>query len=488
MRAMAVMEMYTSDDLSGVSMVNTTMDLFKALADDGRRHYAQLIVPPRGGTYTWPDGFFSRPYCCAIEIGDEYPLNSDSPPISARLGKAINPGRGKILYDYVLNEKFFHTSTLSMSLYTAPSKWRQVFDVPVVNWLWESTLDDRLPLHATDGALSLLAAGTWVSDTFVMNDYDVDEFARQMRRFLPADRLETYLAEHTHVLRAGFDVESIVSRREEYDAARAARREDDPTLVLMHGGSFERKRRLPFGARATEKVREKEGRPVRMLLTTQHGPGGHGGAGILEERGAEVRCNVGRRQWLDWLGDGDLVYVGAEYEGTGLAYMEAILSGMLPVGFAETWISTRLPADYPLLVDTEREFEKALVRAVDEYDALKDEWHDRLVESLKPFDSIEVARGYDEVTRKLVDGVWEKNLHTARTTQPAYGILEKAVDAEGLTEIDDALQVYDLLTKHSDKGAEFHYVTPLALNWMLRALGFTDCADRPGLHLTRSEG
>jgi len=479
MRFLSLIELYTSKDLSGNSMMNNMQAVLEGLDAIGSRHYCEWVVPPNKNELNWDDSYFQKPWINTLPMGDPFISQFDFPPISMETMTPLLPKKGKVLFDYVLNQKFFHSAALKLAFTVPPGKWYQQIEVPVVTYYTESSLDDRLPTMREEAGYALISSAAAVGPVFVMNEYDRDELFRVVRRCMSPSMVDRIM-KWTYVIRACADYPPIDKQREEFEQKRAARRRETGKVAVFHGGSLEGKRHLEQVAKQLYELTSK-GFPIQGVFKTQHTPKEN----PFGEQQVQLETGVGHRRYIESLHEGDVLVCACDYEGTGLAYMEAIRSGQIPVVTDTVWIRNRLPKDYPFIAKGMADLRVKLAYVAKNFDEVKAQWGKKLIEFTEPWGTIDVARAWDAAVKQFMEPVAKRNIETVQRISPAYGLLEEAVKAEQWPEVSDLSVVYKAMSARSRAQADFKYISPLAMKWMLTSFGYVDMCDGPKLHMKR---
>jgi hypothetical protein len=214
----------------------------------------------------------------------------------------------------------------------------------VVNLLTETGLDPSLfKLQAEIGQQTIAASMLASTKTLVLTHADAT-LAKQMARrwFSPS------------VLR-DLEIEAVLPTLSIENVPRHKR--PGGRCNFFHGGTFEAKRHLPALAAMTTQL-VSMGKKCKLLLTTQNADVPDWLVG--KEKFSEVVYNCGREEFLKQLQFGDFALCYIEYEGTGLATTEAIVSGMTPIVMWKPWNKGRFPEDYPFYCQGETEFAQAM--------------------------------------------------------------------------------------------------------------------------------
>lgn len=513
MRGLGLLNWYTAWDLSGVSQANTLLHMVDALQRLPEPERMLLHLPREGGRFVWPDGWFDRPGVEPLYVGANDGFRTVE-PFELDEVQPILPKRGRLLFEYLLNGRYLHGTQLMLQMWAARSKWRWTPEMSLLTWYTESTIDPRLVGLRTRAAQALMAAAASMGSMIVMNEYDRIEALGMLEPLIPEHDWER-VARRTYVVNAAADFDVIDRRRPEYEAERKARREAG-RWTLYQGGSSEKKRLWREMVTIVGDLNSARMPEAHAVMKTQVPDADtwlkQQVAGVtkderdrleaIPESAFSIASGVGHVRYVDSLGEGDVLWMAPDYEGTGLAYMEAIRSGMVPVVIDSVWARTRLPEKYPLVVDL-KDAPGAVEFALRNAPALWKEWGDRLLAALDPYAPDAVVAKYREVVAEATAFTRLKNMEGVRLVQPAYGVLESYLDECKPAEVTDAKWLKAEMSEHArhalkpkknpytgyerEAGApvDFGYVSEMTLWWMLRALGYRDRCDRPGLSMER---
>lgn len=477
-------EIHTSPDLSGRSYVQMMMNLMDGLTAIGTPHRCTIVLPRRGGTFDWSDSMFEGRNVDPWETNEDWSLNWEWPPITVRMMDPFLPKRGKVLFDFVLSEKYLHSATLAAPFHIRAGQWRQAIEIPIVTWIDETTLGRRNPQLGLDGSIGLLAASAMTGPILVLNDYDLDEVERVLRQTLTPAWVKVIL-ERSHVVRPTADLSRIDARFDRYEQERTQRAEMGKTTVF-HGGSLgEGARRVPIIADAIETLRA-EGVNVEGRFKTQHRRGNAPDLVRRMEHCGTVEMEVFHDRYVESFGEGDILYMGVEYNGTGIGYMEGIRSGMIPLAIDEVWTRDRLPDHYPFIVKPDQVTE-ALRMMIGRLPQIREQWQQKLRGALHPFTPQETARSFTDALSAILEPVRERNLDVVTDVKPPFSLLQAAVMEKAWTKVEGTGMLYEAMRVRSKKDTNFKYVTPMSLRLMMIALGYVDVCDGPDLHMTRRQ-
>jgi hypothetical protein len=452
MRVLAVPMLYTDASVSGVSVIANLAASVTAAAELELPEYWEIVVASRPSGYgSQQVDWLKRPRVSVQPLGDVTDVNED-PPVSWDMLRPLLPRKGRVVFDVVLNNRYLHSATIANTLQVPPGKWYQTIEIPVVTWLTETGLDKREWQLNSKPGVALLTACAMTGPFVVMNQADADWLTGVLDR-------EALV----YVVPPCADLSRLTPEKRRRDRR-----------VVFHGGSIEGRRRL----KALHDALPAE---ADLLLTSQQtfSPGAFPRARTIS--------NVDHEEYLRLLPQGDIVYVGSEYEGTGLGWMEAIASGMLPVLLDAGWMAARLPAGYPLQARTPGELRAVLARAVAEYDELWDEWMPKVLDGLAGFQPAAVAQRMHDTLAEIAEPARKRNLAAAQKWSPGFDLLARAVEAEGWSVVTDARPLWKAMSRQSRTGLEPSWYSPAALRWMLMALGYEDRHEQSGLDLRRED-
>ena len=451
----------TCKDLSGISHWNALRDMLRGLNRDSPTAVCEWAVPWRQGSITWPQDYFADPWIRTHPCLPDKIATFDHPPIGHDAIEPFLPRKGEVLIDFLLNRNMLHSPAIANAFYVPPNRWYQQIEVPVVTWYTETALDVRLPTLATKWGLVQTAASVATTPTIVLNDYDRDYLLEIVEEHGP--RSTGDISRNVYVVNPVADLDQVDKLLVDFERERE-KRAGTKKVVLFHGGSFESKRRLGV---ADDVIHEINGLTGRFLSQkdTKRNPFGEQ---------VWLTADVRHNDYVKSFGEGDVLFVGTEYEGTGLAYVEAIRSGMIPVVYDAPWMVSRLPRDYPFKCKTKEDLALMLRQMVEGLPEIKAEWQAKLIEAMNPFTPAVAAIQFQLAIDEIMFDVREKNFAVVRKVQPAYDLLAQAVGEEQWEEIDGFEMLHKAMYDRSKKKVWFRYVTPLALRWMMLDLGYDD--------------
>lgn len=352
LRLACLPKFYTSTDLSGISVIPDSIDKVIGLS----RHapaFCHFYVPATRDHFRWDDAIFPAGKFEQIKTCEtRQPRVVHPPPNLATLETM----KSKWCYDFLLNHRYENSNVIANAVLEVPNRFDLGLPRRVVTYFTETWYDERLPHLRTAHGRQCVAASILAGPALVMTEIDRRALLDLLREFFrPAQvaRAEAWL----HVVPPCIDTSLVDERLGEYAMARATRRAAGVTHVF-HGGSLEPKRHLPQMVQAAGDIAKI--RKLRFVVKTQKEVGDPFQASHVDYEGG-----VNRAKYLDALGQGDILWCGSEYEGTGLAYMEAIRSGMAALFLDSPWIRERIPANYPFVVDRPEKIGDVLLHMID---------------------------------------------------------------------------------------------------------------------------
>lgn len=435
--------LYSSPKFTGISMVNMMLDVIRCV-NAVRNDVNWWVGVPRTKKFVeWDESEFEeleRTKVLPILADDGMDRSSvhdgfcglDHPFASPGLIKASSETGWKA-FDVVLSN--FYTAQMLFPMQAEYSD-KHHYMLPkvglpsIVNFLSETGLYSGLLKLRSRAGVNCLASSMAASKvTVVLSEADQKEALRLARSFLAPG-----------VLRR-LDIRTVFPSVNLDVVPRPERPED--RVTFFQGGTFETSRNMHSIARVVEKIRSM-GVDARYRVLSQW----RKGPDWLEKEFVDETMEANREAYLGALADGDFVPVWFDYAGTGLAYAEAIASGMTPIVLDRPWIKGRLPEDYELFVGSDAEMEKAMV------------WCAKHPQRAK-----EIGRRAVEFTREVFDTavqgeVWSSVLEDAylakcSETRDRLGekhfmveLARKAVSDMG--EHFDASRVVQAIAQHSD--------------------------------------
>ncbi len=362
LRVLFVPEMYSSRRMTGISMFSNVLDMVRATVG---KLYWYFVVPPMESDYEPLD--VKLPNLELLHLGPEKfePALPVNPPLPWRLVRYLLEKGTELPFDVVLNQKYTYSTTLKDMMFRKDMMWMCGLDLPVVTYLTESGLDPDLPYLRQDSAIMGIMGGVSTGHTVVLCNADKEFVLDHARKYLSPWVVKNAM-DRVHVVRPGVDWSLVDARKEQYERERAERRKTG-VVHFFHGGTFEAKKHVPQLAEMTVKLREM-GMPVKFVVKTQLEEKRASSKEFIRFDGVEVQFDVNRTTYLESLGQGDVLLCTIEYEGTGLAYLEAVRSGMVGAFLDRPWIRERLTPEYPFAATSLEGLQKKLWAVVKDLD------------------------------------------------------------------------------------------------------------------------
>jgi len=483
LRAVVIPDLITSAELTGMSTFTSIKHLYDGLERAGLRQFVEWLIPSDKNHVTWDDSWFDEPWINTRPWLFPYEPMYDYSGFSPATLEPFLPKRGDVVADYVLNIRPLHSAEIASAFQPSQSQWVQTVELPVISWVIDSPLDPRTPAMRTRASEALFCASALQGPMIFMNEIDRDEYYRMLLRYLHPGVVGGL---DMAVVNPTADFATIDDQYAEIMGHRFARRKRGVTTVF-HGGSGEGKRRLPFIIEAVDELRA-AGHSVEAVFKTQWKQTRKPPFRLAEDHDFSVEYQVGHDRFVESLWEGDIAYIGAEYEVTGLSYMEAIRAGQLPLVFDAQWMHNRLPAQYPFVTEDKTEAKLMLREMVTDFDDLITKWHEQLIFALDPFSELFVAGEFDRTVRRMLEPAHARNLEYVQKQNPGYNLLAWAVKEEQWPTITDPEVLWEAMSNRSEKRVNFKYVRPLALRLMLMTLGYGDTLDGPGLRMELRDG
>jgi len=372
MRILVIFELYSSNDVLGISMVNTTLDLVKATEGEA---FWYVIFPQKGGKMVWDESYFAKfKNLKLLTIGPTRIMPScDHPPLDAGVYQHLYPlNFYDECYDVILNQRYCHSAEVEMMTFLPKARYYNPVKVPVVTYFTESWNDKRLPKLQELACQLMVANAGLFGKVITMTEYDRDAMMEVAKTFFSYSA-RNELIKNTAVIPPAVRWQLIDTNLEKYAKARKERREKN-IVNVFHGGTFESKRKLPLLALTVKKMNDRGRTNVNLVLKTQVTNKTPDFEGL-----AQIEYGVTRPRFIQSFEEGDIGVCLSEFEGTGLAYLEMARSGMPMIFWDEKWLKGRLPEDYPYMVRSGGDLETMLWVMVDHYDeALK--WSRKLMD------------------------------------------------------------------------------------------------------------
>lgn len=347
LRVLLLMTIYeTSNDLSGLSEWSHNLDVMRSLSRLGMPVFCYVAVPNQSEKTRYDEAMFDIPNVKLLPFRFEQYYE-----MPAEWLRWLAVYRNLVPFDIVWNDCWWHN--LRVGLTTRESSFMAP---PVINMFHEGPRAPELRVHSEAFPLvDLHVLGGFMQDLgVVMTDCQrtqLLEIARE--RLSPAwvSKIDSRML----ILPPAVDPERVDRYRERFDQERAARKE---LVVFLGGGLKEAKRQFPAIAEMVKRLRDR-GLPICLKVRTQSQPG-TGCAPKLEALGAEIEYGCPRDKFLAGLGDADVVVDATKDEVTGLANIEAVLSGAYYVAVRYPWMDGWVPEGYPFCVSSLSEVETVL--------------------------------------------------------------------------------------------------------------------------------
>lgn len=384
----------------------------------------------------------------------------EHPPFDIKMIYGIDDKN--IACDFVLSNKTVHNVSLQFSLTKREGRWNVPVYTPVVNHFTETSMDDRLPLLGSPAGECGIASSMSCCPTIVMNQYDADNAIDVCRRKLSGSDIKKAM-QNLYVSKACMNSEDVDKNFDEYELKRKERLASGK-INVFHGGSLEPKRHIPEMYKAVKKLWE-GGAKISFVNVT---PAAENPWDVAEW--FDFRPKTFHKEFLSYLGDGDIFWMAADYEGTGISSMEAVRSGMIPIAIKNTWIVDRLGEDYPFYASI-TQIPKMLSYMMKNFEAIKKEWQPKLIDRMSMWTTPEVAKDFVEIAKKIIENARKKNDYWI-TKNFAYPFLVKALSDN--PEVVSIKEVFERMTKSTDKGLDFKWVTLPAIRLMMISLGYED--------------
>jgi hypothetical protein len=467
MRILLVFELYSSNDVLGISMVNTTMDIVKAT--EGQAFW-YVVFPQKGGKMVWDESYFEQfKNLKILPIGPDRIMPAcDHPPLDPGIYEHLYPMKFyDRCYDVILNQRYCHSAEIDMMTFLPKARYYNPVKVPVVTYFTESWQDKRLPKLKELSCQVSIAIAALFGKVMTMTEFDREALMDVVKTYFSYSAQNEVL-KNMAIVPPAVRWELVDQYLPEYEAARAERRKRK-IINIFHGGTFEGKRRLPMLAWVVKKMNDRGKTNVNLVLKTQVTNK------VSEFEGlAQIEYGVTRPRFLKSLGDGDIGACLSEFEGTGLAYLEMARSGMPMVFWDEKWLGGRLPDGYKYVVHGESELETMLWLMVNNYDEALEESKKLIAHQDSMFGTKNVAEKMMGFFKKAVDEVREgERKHVKKLL--GWEIIRDAT----LPDVFNLDFAYDYMKAGSRKGFDFRkMLKPSALRRLLIEYGYRDlCND-----------
>lgn len=473
MRILMEHEMYGKGELSGISMFTDYCGLVQGCRDAKLPLQPYLVTPVTGEWDTHPEilrhGF--TPVAVGVENINYFDYQILRPQLVDKLRDT----------SFIIDAYFSNSSTqaamLKLLLRSSSTEWHVPLDLPIIVRLSESTTDKRiLPLQYSCGG-GLVALGATECTIFAMTKAEVSEMSRLAERYLSSAACAKVNV-NVKYLQACFDATTIDANFTAYEAERTARLATGQ-VNIFHAGTLHSARRVNELIILARKARL-SGRNVHLILLTQD----KDGYPVEESDKSWIHtyggCN--RDDVVSHLGKGDLCWVGTDYEGTGLAYMEAIYSGMMPICVKRPWLEERINSTYPLWLDslTAAKSEMLMYAITDAQKVLKlRESQKSTRKMVTPWTHRVAGVQWHNMLRSVIDASNKLNCVSCESYFP-HKFFVKA-EAEGIIgEKVLLLEAVKAATSLTDKKVEFKWIGPRAARFMLMSLGYVDTGEGLG--------
>jgi hypothetical protein len=476
MRILLVFELYSSNDVQGISMVNTTMDIVKAT--EGKAFW-YVVFPQKGGKMTWDESYFEQfKNLKILPIGPDRIMPAcDHPPLDPGIYAHLYPMKFfDNSYDVILNQRYCHSAEIDMMTFLPKARYYNPVKVPVVTYFTESWEDKRLPKLKELSCQISVAIAALFGKVMTMTELDRDVLMEVVKTYFSYSA-QNQVLQNLAIVPPAVRWELVDQYTEQYEAERAGRRKRN-IFNVFHGGTFEGKRRLPLLAKVVKKMNDRGKTNVNLVLKTQVTNK------VPEfETMAQIEYGVTRPRFLKALSEGDIGACLSEFEGTGLAYLEMARSGMPMVFWDEKWLKGRLPEGYKYVVHNESELEAVLWMMVKGYD-------EALAESRRLIAHQDSMFGTENVAEKLL-GFFNRTIEEVREKERkhirkllGWEIIRDASFPEEFS-LDFA---YDVMKANSRKGFDFRkMLKPSALRRMLIEYGYKDLCNDDTPMFTKGE-
>lgn len=360
MRVLLLPMVYSTTKLFGISMVNFLVDMVRVVNAVRRDIEWTFAVPETKQFISWDDKVFDsldrtsplpilQDGCMAAGGIDDGWALVDTPCLSPGIFKFAS-SKDYLKYDVVVSCYYVWQTVLSMQAQPSPKSFHRMayfYEPPgLLNLLTETHLDTGLctKLGNTAAKASMMASMLASAVTVVLTGLDRGVVKQLQREYLsPSAQRDLDMK----LLLPPLDLRRIPKIKRPVDRA-----------VFFHGGTWVAKRNIVKMTDALGKVYAID-ESIRLLLTTQDNVSKYGDS-MARLPWIEVVENCDREMYLDVMHKADFSLCCADYEGTGLAYMEAVASGMTPIWIKRPWNVDRLPKGYRFLCEGYTDFARAV--------------------------------------------------------------------------------------------------------------------------------
>lgn len=461
--------LYASKDVHGISSFSLIRSLVSGMSKIGENFIAHYAAPKKdSNSIKWDEDDLRNFGLIPHELA---PSNMPRIPYPFFEPEYVDFIRDKdIVLDCILTKTYPHVTSLKLLQHTLASKWELFLPIPVINYFSETTLDKDLCKWGLneDYAAGMIALSVACTPMYVLNEFDKDEVYRLCKKYLSPSMLSKTFG-NVHVLKPSFDPDYIDSKFSDYEQQREARLSEG-RINIFHGGAVDPKRHVADLINAVAQVRNL-GRDVHVHLVTQNSQS-------YEQEWIHCVNNCNGKDYLDQFGEGDLLWMAADYEGTGLGYMEAVRSGMIPVCNSKAlWVSDRIGDEYPFYFENFTDEAPLLISAmVKDFQKYKSQWQSKLIDITSPWTSKGVAESFKNMTPEVIKPYEDANIEAAKKCF-GFNFLVTA-DKKGL--IPNKISLSDvpkIMTSVTDKEFPFEWVGLRGIWYMMKAIGFSDTYD-----------
>ncbi len=354
MNVLVATKLYSANHIWGISMAATfyhIIDMVNRVRDDVNWFFA---VPETTRTVQWcPEDFKDLDRVTVL------------PVLSDQIAGEGKGGYGKTDYPFYypkMLDLFVEDDYFKFDVFLSPFAHAQF--VPVLQ------AHPALRLHHLKPRVAQPSIINYITETWV-------------NKAIPP--LDGFIAKFCHVASAGVsDINLVMTPDDVGSVLKVAKQYLSPSLVrgldirympvpvspeavpqysrpagrraFLHGGTFEAARHLQWLAEQLRplKVRYPD---LTATFTTQRGTLPRWTKDMSH---VDFVTDCTREEFYHRMGEADFIPCYVDYVGTGIAYTEAILSGLTPIIMKKPWNKGKFPENYPFLCNNEAEFNKAL--------------------------------------------------------------------------------------------------------------------------------
>jgi hypothetical protein len=484
MRILYIPSIYLTKNISGVSVANAMWDTFHGMKQcSDEPLYVDYALPTKD--IIVPEYFLKPPWLNWTPVRQPQDFgNGGQAHAPVHLMDDVDPFNSGRAYDCIMSSHYLFSGAMRARWYRQRGMWSERIHPPIITILCETGLDSYMPF-LKDPDYEMLQIGSMSRGrTWVMNEADVDYLRGVFRRWLSNAKAADLLG-RVDMIRAAVNFQWVDQHFDRFEGERAGRAKTGQINVFHGGGIVSAFRKLRIMIESVDKLHA-VGENVWSVIKTQCT-----GKNPWEKHSSVLyHPGLGREAYNESLGDGDIAFVGTNYEGTGIAYMEAIRSGMLPLIIENTqaeveWIKWRLPAGYPFIC-REEGAAGTLLFMVKNFQALKAKWQTPLREALQPWNYTAMARdawtschkALDEVLAPIPSSFW-----AAIGIPQMRKYLQEVKPAEFTAEsIKYAAKRY--LTR---KTAHLNFMPAQTIRYVAHREGYRDICDGPEPRYVRIE-